>query len=197
MFNTTGAIVFPEAWKTSAALQGISGYSNYFNIVYKQVLWVHGNPVLSYEMTKLYIRPNLHSNSHSKWTVLNRHVMWRFGVPENKIILQAVDCLFWRLCSTAVSYVCCTFPHLGKWCLYSTSSHLCLGICVPVVFLLQLLCSSQCWSAFCIDGEHDFLLSGWVWVRTPGTRDLYIVIEIVLSSLQFTLPCQSCQHLGD
>lgn len=66
MSSTTGAIVFPEAQKTSAVLQDISGYGNYFNIVCEQVLWVGGNPVLCYEMTKLFIRPNLHLSSRSQ-----------------------------------------------------------------------------------------------------------------------------------
>lgn len=81
MSGTIGANVFPEARKTSAALRDISAYSKYFNIVCKQVVWVCGNPVLWYEMMKLYIRPNLHLSLHFKSTVLNRHVMRRFGVP--------------------------------------------------------------------------------------------------------------------
>lgn len=148
-------------------------------------------------MMKLYIHPDLHLISYSKWTI-NRHVMWReIWSTLYKIMLQTVNCLFLEALFNC-SIICLLYVSaFGMDSLYSTCSYLCLGIYVPVFFLIQLLWSLQCWSAFYVDGGYDFLLSWWVLVRTPGTRDLYIVTEIILSPLQFTLSCQTCQHLGD
>lgn len=138
--------------------------------------------------------PNLLLSSHFKWTILNRLVtVGGLECIKKKINIHPVaDCLFWRLCSSAVSYVCCTFPCLGKWCFYGSNSHLCLGIRVSVAFLLQLQCNLQYCSAVCREGGCDSLLHWGVLVRTPGTRALFVVnrncfilptVHIVLSEL--------------